>query len=49
MQTTNLNNAKENLKTNSKELDIMKDFSTTTEVSRFSGLWTYLKVVYMLD
>ncbi|CAL8460558.1 g87 [Coccomyxa elongata] len=31
--TTNLNNAKENLKTNSKEVDIMKDFSTTTEVS----------------
>lgn len=32
-QTTNLENAKNSLKANSKDLDIMKDFSTTTEVS----------------
>ncbi|EIE25327.1 hypothetical protein COCSUDRAFT_61549 [Coccomyxa subellipsoidea C-169] len=31
--TTNLENAKNSLKANSKDLDIMKDFSTTTEVS----------------
>jgi hypothetical protein len=32
LQSTNLQNAKDNLATNAKELDIMKDFSTTTEV-----------------
>lgn len=32
LQETNLHNAKENLKTNAKELDVMKDFATTTEV-----------------
>jgi hypothetical protein len=33
MQATNLQNAKNQLEGNSKDLDIMKDFSTTTEVS----------------
>ena len=32
LQGTNLRNATENLKTNAEELELMKDFSTTTEV-----------------
>jgi len=32
LQSTNLENAKRNLENNSKELETLKDFTTTTEV-----------------
>ena len=32
LQSTNLANAKRNLENNTKELEVLKDFTTTTEV-----------------